>query len=190
MSEEKISRLKFLRTVGFGGPALMALLAACKTLPDNSVPSLILDKNGNVISALGGTASTDTTGNNGGSGGGNGGLITGTVSTADLNKITNSLFKIDLASSNASNLKQIGGYVIVNNLYVVGRASNGDYVAATNLCSHEPRRNVILNSNGGSYYCSRHGAQFSLTGTGLNSTGRNGITVYRTANDGKTLVVY
>jgi nitrite reductase/ring-hydroxylating ferredoxin subunit len=195
--EEKISRLKFLKTMGFGGSALMALLASCNRMPDNSIPSLVLDKNGNSISAPGATASS--TGSTGGTTGGNSGstgstgsstLPVGTVTTAELAKITSPIATIDLTASNTTNLKTVGGYVILNNQIVIGRSSSGNYVAATTLCSHEPRRNVILNSNGNDFYCTRHGARFSFSGTGLNSTGRNGLTVYRTANDGKTLVIY
>lgn len=187
-NEEKISRLKFLKTMGFGGSALMALLASCNRMPDNSLPSLILDKNGNQISSLGGSVSDNNS--TGGSGSTGGTVSAGTISTADLAKITNRLATLDLTASNTSNLKNVGGYVIVNNQIVVGRSSSGEYVAATTLCSHEARRDVILNSNGNDFYCTRHGARFSFTGEGLNSTGRNGITVYRTANDGKTLVIY
>jgi hypothetical protein len=40
------------------------------------------------------------------------------------------------------------------------------------------------------YYCTAHGAQFDLTGKGVNSFGSGGLTVYKTATDGITLVVY
>jgi len=61
-------------------------------------------------------------------------------------------------------------------------------VAATTTCTHEPKRQVIFNKT--EYFCTAHGARFSLTGSPLNTIARSGISVYKTANDGKTLIVY
>jgi nitrite reductase/ring-hydroxylating ferredoxin subunit len=95
---------------------------------------------------------------------------------------------LDLTLSSAAALANTGGYITVNNAIVIGRAASGDYVAASNLCTHEPKRRVIFNKT--EYFCTDHGARFSLTGANLNTIARSPLTVYKTANDGKTLIVY
>ena len=97
-------------------------------------------------------------------------------------------FTLDLSSPNNSVLANTGGYVIVNGSVVVGKANDGTYVAATRRCSHEPRNEVRLRNN--QWYCTAHGAQFSLTGRGLNSNGSNGLTVYQTELNGDLLRVF
>ncbi|WP_332367865.1 Rieske (2Fe-2S) protein [Spirosoma telluris] len=66
--------------------------------------------------------------------------------------------------------------------------SAGTYVAVTQTCSHEPKKAIIFNKT--EFYCTQHGARFDLTGKGKNSFGSGGLTVYKVATDGKTLVVY
>lgn len=200
MSPKKTySRYAFLRKVGFQGPALMALLAACTREGDSDVDALILNKDGIKVNALDSTkaassgttsngSSTSTGSNPGGSTAAGNVKPTGLVSTEVLNTITSYLAKIDLASNAASALKNIGGYVILSNTYVVGRSQDGAYVAASNLCTHEPKRRVIFNKS--EYYCTDHGARFSLSGLGLNSLGNRGLTVFKTAYDGKTLLIF
>ncbi|MHA8051254.1 Rieske 2Fe-2S domain-containing protein [Aquirufa sp. ROCK-SH2] len=204
MSKKDINRYQFLKQVGFTGPALMAALSACSQKEDYFIESLILNKNGETVASLdstsksaaassGGSSSNGGSSNTGGStSGGSGGTTTtlpaGTVSTADLAKITSPLAKIDLTSTSAKSLASAGGYVIVSNMFVVGRTSDGNYVAATNLCTHEPKRRVVFNKT--EFYCTDHGARFALNGSNLNTIARSPLLIYNTANDGKTLVIY
>lgn len=202
MKDEKYSRYEFLRKMGFQGGALMAVLASCTHDGDAVLDSLIVNKNGDTVASLDSTskssASSATSGgtSSGGTntGGTTGGGTTsntmpiGNVSTAELGKITNPLAKVDLSLSSASALKNTGGYITVNNTMVIGKTAAGDYVAASNLCTHEPKRRVIFNKT--EYFCTDHGARFSLTGANLNTVARTPLTVYKTANDGKTLIVY
>lgn len=95
---------------------------------------------------------------------------------------------LDLDDPANANLLRDGGYVVVNNSVVVARTTNGDYVAATRTCSHEPRRAIRLRNN--QWYCGEHGARFSLTGQGLNSNGRNGLRTYQTQLEGNILRVF
>jgi nitrite reductase/ring-hydroxylating ferredoxin subunit len=97
-------------------------------------------------------------------------------------------FTLDLTDANNANLASNGGYVIVNNSVVVGRANDGSYVAATRTCSHEPRKEVRLRN--GEWYCTAHGARFGLNGQGLNGNGRNGLRIYNTALNGNILRVF
>jgi len=113
---------------------------------------------------------------------------TGTAPTIDPSTIKNPLLTIDLSSAAAASLKSVGGGYLTRSGIVVAQSSAGTYVAATQTCSHEPKKNVIFNKT--EFYCTVHGARFDLTGKGKNSFGSRGLTVYKTATDGKTLVVY
>ena len=190
MKNEKYSRYEFLRKMGFSGAALMAVVSACTVKKDAVLDSLIVNSKGQPVVSLDSTNAapsavppTTTTG---------AGISTtnlsGLVTTTQLNTITSFIVKVDLTASATTALKNDGGYVIGNGSVVVANVSGGQYVAAQNLCTHQPRPNIIFNRT--EYYCTDHGARFSLTGTGLNSLGSRGLTVYRTANDGKTLVVF
>ena len=170
---ERYSRYQFLKSMGFKGAALMALMTSCIREEDTYVEALSV--NPNASSGAGtGTGSNPSPGS-----------TTGSTNDNDLTTITNRLLTIDLTTSTA--LKTVGGYLIQSGI-VVAQSSAGVYVAATQTCSHEPKKKIIFNKT--EYYCTDHGARFDLTGKGLNSFGSKGLTVYKTATDGKTLVVY
>ena len=200
MKDEKYSRYEFLRKMGFQGGALMAVLASCTHDGDAVLDSLIVNNKGEKVAALDSTNKTGTTPATSGSSSGttSGGTTTGgtssttlpigKVATSDLAKVSNPLVKVDLTLSSSSVLANTGGYITVNNAIVIGRTADGSYVAASNLCTHEPKRRVIFNKT--EYFCTDHGARFSLTGANLNTIARSPLTVYKTANDGKTLIVY
>jgi nitrite reductase/ring-hydroxylating ferredoxin subunit len=198
MKKEKYSRYEFLKKMGFQGGALMAVLASCTHQDDAILESLVVNKNGETVPSLDSTkVSSPSAASSGGatsgsttSGGSTGtsSLPLGKVTTAELANVKNPLVKVDLTATSASNLKTTGGYITVNNAVVIGRTAAGDYVAASNLCTHEPKRRVIFNKT--EYFCTDHGARFSLTGANLNTVARIPLSVYKTANDGKTLIVY
>ena len=170
----------------------MAVLGSCTVKKDAVLDSLIVNSKGQpVVSLDSTTASATTVPPTTTIGSGTTGSTTnlsGLVTTDQLNTIKTFIVKVDLTASAATALKNDGGYVIVNGSVVVANVTGGQYVAAQNLCTHQPRPNIIFNRT--EYYCTDHGARFSLTGAGLNSLGSRGLTVYRTANDGKTLVVF
>ncbi|MEO1711938.1 MAG: Rieske 2Fe-2S domain-containing protein [Bacteroidota bacterium] len=95
---------------------------------------------------------------------------------------------LDLTDPEYSNLSQDGGYVVVEEV-VVARTSNGDYVAATQICSHQGFKQVKFNADD-EFQCSVHGARFDLQGDGLNSNGSGGLTIYNTELTGDTLRVF
>lgn len=97
-------------------------------------------------------------------------------------------FTLDLNDAANAPLQSNGGFVVVNNQVVVARTNDGNYVAATRTCSHEPRKQMVLRN--GEWYCTAHGARFNLSGTGLNNNGRNGLTVYNTELNGNMLRVF
>lgn len=162
--------------MGFRGAALMAAMTSCVKEEDTFVEALTINPN-QATAGSGSTTGTGTTGTTTGS--------TGTITTEALNKITGVKLKIDLTTN--TKLNTVGGYLQQSGI-VVAQVSSGVYAAVTQTCSHEPKKQVILNKS--EWYCTAHGARFSLSGSGLNSLGKKGLTTYKVANDGKTLVVY
>jgi nitrite reductase/ring-hydroxylating ferredoxin subunit len=179
---EKYSRYEFLKNMGFRGAALMAVLASCVRPEDSVINAVTLDANGNVISNPTGTPSTDTptTG------------VAGTsikLTTAELNALKNVVVKIDLSASASANLKTVGGYIIVNNNnVVVSQTAKDTYAAVANLCTHEPKKRIIWDKT--QWYCTDHGATFSVAGSPTNNVAPRAITAYKVATDGQSLVIY
>ncbi|MDZ7876423.1 MAG: Rieske 2Fe-2S domain-containing protein [Saprospiraceae bacterium] len=100
-------------------------------------------------------------------------------------------FTVDLAAAANSALAANGGYIIdTANKVVVARDTAGNYVAATQVCSHEGNVQVIYNKTANSYQCTAHGATFDLLGKGTNSNGSKGLTIYKTTLTGTKLRVY
>ncbi len=174
-----MTRYEFLKSAGFSGAALMAILTSCVREEDKFIDAISLAPNANTIDppTTTGTVIPPTTPV----------PIVGVVTTEELNKITATKLKIDLSNATYAKLKTVGGYVIASNI-VVALSKANTYIAATVTCSHEPKKQIIYNNN--EWYCTAHDARFSLTGAGLNSNGKKGLTVYKVATDGKTLVVY
>ncbi|ALM07666.1 (2Fe-2S)-binding protein [Sediminicola sp. YIK13] len=99
-------------------------------------------------------------------------------------------FTIDLNSSEASNLKNNGGFIL-KNLVVVVRNLEGDFVAASQVCSHQGTENVrFVNDNGGIFNCSTHGARFDQAGAPLNSITSKPLKIFRTELSGDILRVF
>ncbi|MCP9235913.1 Rieske 2Fe-2S domain-containing protein [Lewinella sp. JB7] len=96
-------------------------------------------------------------------------------------------FTLDLDATENAPLATNGGYV-VRNAIVVARTLDGNYVAATQQCSHEGNFAIQLRND--EWYCTVHGARFTLAGGGLNQFGSNGLTTYKTAVSGTELRVF
>lgn len=173
-----MNRVEFLKSMGFKGASLMAVLTSCVNKEDTFVEALVVSTTPTTGTGSSTGTSTGTT---------TGTPVTGTITTDELNKITNVKLKIDLTASSVSSLTKVGGYVIQSKI-VVARTGTNTFAAATQTCTHEPKNKVIYSQ--GEFYCTDHGARFSLAGAGLNSLGSRGLTTYKTATDGKTLVVY
>lgn len=157
--------------MGFRGAALMAILTSCVHEEDTYVDALTLTKDGQAVG--GGTSTTVAT------------PVSATGSTSDILGVKNPLLTLTLANESA--LSRVGGYIQRSGI-TVGRISSTAFAAVTQTCSHEPKRQVILNST--EFYCTAHGARFNLDGSAKNSLAGRGITAYKTLTDGKTLVVY
>ncbi|MEP0214533.1 MAG: Rieske 2Fe-2S domain-containing protein [Cellulophaga sp.] len=106
---------------------------------------------------------------------------------------TNVDFTIDLESSEASNLQNNGGFILKNDVVVV-KNLEGEFVAATQICSHENYDQVrFADVDGGIFYCDVHGSRFSQTGEPLNqvdSKAAKPLKVYQIALTGTMLRVF
>lgn len=172
-----MNRFDFLKSLGLTGAALMAAMTSCIHEEDTVVNALTIPGSQSTAPTTSTVASGTTT-----SPASN---TTTAGSEVDLSKITNRLLTINLTTTTA--LKTVGGYIAQSGI-VVAQVSTDVYVAVTQTCSHEPKKAIIFNKT--EFYCTQHGARFDLTGKGKNSFGSKGLTVYKTATDGTTLVVY
>jgi nitrite reductase/ring-hydroxylating ferredoxin subunit len=96
-------------------------------------------------------------------------------------------FTLDLNDAANNALTTNGGFLIKNKV-VVARTNTGEYVAATQVCSHEGNVAVLFSNN--EFACTVHGARFDLKGNGLNAFGSKDLTVYKTSLNGSTLRVF
>jgi nitrite reductase/ring-hydroxylating ferredoxin subunit len=97
-------------------------------------------------------------------------------------------FEVDLQDMANAALLTNGGYVIIDKV-VVAKTTSGDYVAATVVCSHENKSEITLKND--EWYCTDHAARFDLSGSGLNSKGDKGLTIYSVETiDANTLRVF
>lgn len=86
---------------------------------------------------------------------------------------TNVDFTIDLNSAEAAPLKNNGGFVLKNDVVVV-RNLQGEYIAASQICSHQSYDQVrFINQEGGIFYCDVHGSRFEQDGSPLNQVDDN-----------------
>ncbi|MDC6385869.1 Rieske (2Fe-2S) protein [Flagellimonas taeanensis] len=102
-------------------------------------------------------------------------------------------FTVDLTSQEGQALSANGGFIL-KNLVVVARNLQGEYVAASQVCSHESYDQVrFVNQDGGIFYCDVHGSRFSQDGTPLNqvdSKPARALKVFNTELDGSILRIF
>ena len=94
---------------------------------------------------------------------------------------------LDLTSSSYAGLKNVGGAVTVNNNIIVAHVNTGEYVALSNVCTHQ---GCTVGFDGASTFpCPCHGARFSKTGAVLNGTATSPLTKYTTTLSGNSLKI-
>lgn len=115
------------------------------------------------------------------------------VDGVKIDEPTNVDFTIDLSSADAVNLGEKGGFIL-KNLVVVAKNLEGNFIAASQVCSHKSYDQVrFVEQNGGIFYCDVHGSQFEQDGTPLNQVDGNPakvLKVYRTELTGDMLRVF
>ncbi len=106
---------------------------------------------------------------------------------------TNVDFTIDLASSEASELATNGGFIL-KNLVVVVKNLEGQFIAVSQVCSHQAYDQVrYVDQDGGIFYCDVHGSRFEENGTPLNQVDSNPpkpLKVYMTEVSNNILQVF
>ncbi len=77
-------------------------------------------------------------------------------------------FTIDLNSPEGAKLKNNGSFIL-KDFVVVVKNLEGNFIAASQVCSHEAYDQVrFLTANGGFFHCDVHGSRFSQSGEPLN----------------------
>lgn len=102
---------------------------------------------------------------------------TGLLQTELLPDENGVLFTLDLNSADGQTLKNPGDYLILNTVVIAINLA-GDFVAATQVCSHEAISKVIYRND--EFYCTEHGARFTQQGIGLNANAAKGLQIYPT----------
>ena len=98
-------------------------------------------------------------------------------------------FTVDLDDAANANLLTTGGFVIVNRV-VVARTVNDQFVAASQICSHEGTDQVIYDELADQWFCRTHAARFSVgTGDPENDVTNRELRIYTVTQTGNTLVV-
>ncbi len=102
-------------------------------------------------------------------------------------------FTIDLNSTEGAKLANNGSFIL-KNLVVVVKNLEGNFIAATQVCSHESYDQVrYVPNDGGIFYCDVHGSRFELDGTPLNQVDSNTakpLKIYNTELNGDMLRVF
>lgn len=77
-------------------------------------------------------------------------------------------FTLDLSDPENVKLANNGGFVL-KNLVVVAKNLEGEFVAASQVCSHQGYDEVrFVDLDGGIFYCDVHGSRFEQNGTPIN----------------------
>jgi len=102
-------------------------------------------------------------------------------------------FTVDLESQEAQNLGENGGFIVMDSIVIV-KNLEGQYVAASQVCSHEGYAQVqFVDRNGGIFSCDVHGSRFEQNGTPLNKVGdepAKSLKVFQTELSGTMLRVF
>src|SRR5689334_17889483 len=88
-------------------------------------------------------------------------------------------FTIDLSQSTNAALTNNGGYLYRNGI-IVAKTTSGNYIAVQQTCTHE-NATVVYQSGSHRFYCDRHGASFSETGTVTGGPAPRALQQYNTS---------
>ncbi|MFX0555159.1 ubiquinol-cytochrome c reductase iron-sulfur subunit [Maribacter sp. CXY002] len=102
-------------------------------------------------------------------------------------------FTVDLNSEEGAKLANNGGYIL-KNLVVVVRNLEGNFVAASQVCSHQSYDEVrFVNQEGGIFHCDVHGSKFAQDGSPLNTIPNSvakPLKIFNTELNGSNLRVF
>jgi Rieske Fe-S protein len=99
-------------------------------------------------------------------------------------------FTIDLTSQEGEGLQNNGDFVI-KDFVVVVKNLQGQFIAASQICSHQQTDQVrFLDKNGGVFHCFTHGSEFDLDGNSLNAVTNKPLKTFNTSLSGNLLRVF
>lgn len=99
-------------------------------------------------------------------------------------------FTIDLDSEEGQGLLNNGDFIL-RDYVVVAKNLEGEYIAASQICSHQQTDGVrFLTDDGGKFHCYTHGSEFNQNGQPLNSITANPLKIFNTSLSGNLLRVY
>ena len=99
-------------------------------------------------------------------------------------------FTIDLNSAEGLNLQNNGDFILKNDVVVV-KNLQGNFVAASQICSHQQTDQVrFIAEDGGYFRCFTHGSEFDQNGTPLNQITSNPLKIFNTELNGNILRVF
>jgi len=102
-------------------------------------------------------------------------------------------FTLDLEAAENEKLTKNGGFISKNSVVVV-KNLEGNFVAASQVCSHQGYAEVSFSdSDGGIFYCDVHGSRFEQSGNPLNkvdSAPAKPLKVFKTELSGTILRVF
>ncbi len=99
-------------------------------------------------------------------------------------------FTIDLNSTEGQGLQNNGDFIL-KNFVVVVKNLQGNFIAASQICSHQQTEEVrFIDDDGGIFSCSTHGSRFDQTGQPLNGVTNNPLKIFQTELNGDILRVF
>ena len=99
-------------------------------------------------------------------------------------------FTIDLNSSEGAGLQNNGDFILKNEVVVV-KNLEGNFVAASQICSHQQTDQVrFIEEDGGIFRCFTHGSEFDQNGNPLNTITNNPLKIFNTELNGDILRVF
>ncbi len=99
-------------------------------------------------------------------------------------------FTIDLNSQEGSGLQNNGDFILKNDVVVV-KNLEGNFIAASQICSHQQTDQVrFVDEQGGIFHCFTHGSEFDQNGMPLNSITNNPLKIFNTELTGNILRVF
>ncbi|MCX7909101.1 MAG: Rieske (2Fe-2S) protein [Ignavibacteria bacterium] len=97
-------------------------------------------------------------------------------------------FTIDMNNPEFSVLKEIGGYVVVNNILVF-RDANGNYGAVSSKCTHE-QTTLEFNLQKDKIICPKHNSAFAKNGQVLAGPARKNLIAYNVEVNGNVIRIF
>lgn len=99
-------------------------------------------------------------------------------------------FTVDLDSEEGEGLQNNGDFILKNDVVVV-KNLEGNFIAASQICSHQQTDQVrFLEEQGGIFHCFTHGSEFDQNGNPLNTITSNPLKIFNTELNGNILRVF